>query len=86
MNLAINTDIDITTFKKSLTDKEKEAFEIIEKELVDGEGCIKVTQLTYATNISRPVFTNLFQKIIQSNIGEVTPAGVKGTKIFLYEI
>ena len=70
----------------NLTDKEKEAFEIIEKELVDGEGYIKVTQLTYATNISRPVFTNLFQKIIQSNIGEVTPAGVKGTKIFLYEI
>ena len=86
MNLAINTDIDIETFKKSLTDKEKEAFEIIEKELIDGEGYIKVTQLTYATNISRPVFTNLFQKITQSNIGEVTPAGVKGTKIFLYEI
>ena len=86
MNLAINTDIDIDTFKKSLTEKEKEAFEIIEKELVDGEGYIKVTQLTYATNISRPVFTNLFQKITQSNIGEITPAGVKGTKIFLYEI
>lgn len=67
-------------FILELTDKEKNAFYFI-KNIIDTEGNISISQLVNDSNISRPVFTSLLQKMSNSGFAIVTNQGVKGTYI-----
>lgn len=69
-------------FEEKLTDLEKQALEIILDNLADGyEGNISISQLTNSSNISRPVFKSVLQKMQDNLIAEVVNKGVKGTYI-----
>ena len=68
-------------FKKLLTNNEQKAFDIIKNNLVNGYGYISIVQLTESTNISRPVFKNVLQKMKDSKVAKITNKGVKGTYI-----
>jgi GTP-sensing pleiotropic transcriptional regulator CodY len=73
--------VNINDFIEELTNTEKKAFNFIKQELVNGEGIISISKITDKTNISRPVYKNLFSKLEKAKIAEITNMGVKGTKI-----
>ena len=66
-----------------LTDKEKQALNLILSKLENGEGVISVSKLLEESNISRPVFKSVLNKIEKYYIAEVTNMGAKGTYIKL---
>lgn len=70
---------------KNITNKEREALMLIIK-TIGQEGNVSIVKLMQQPpNLSRPVFDNLLRKLDSCKIAEVTPQGVKGTKIkFLY--
>ena len=68
-------------FKGLLTNNEQKAFDIIKNNLVNGYGYVSIVQLTESTNISRPVFKNVLQKMKDSKVAKITNKGVKGTYI-----
>lgn len=68
-------------FLKELTENEKKAFRAIGKAIDYKEGNIIISQLIKETEISRPVFTSLLNKLTMKNIIETTSQGVKGTRI-----
>lgn len=72
--------IDVDTFYESLTRNEKEVFEYL-KEQTKTSNLISVSVATEELNISRPVFTNLFKKMKESKIADITNKGVRGTQI-----
>ena len=72
--------INLENFIISLTQTEKAALKII-YEIIGQEGYISVSQIIERYDISRPVFTNLFYKIKENQIGQIDNRGVKGTYI-----
>ena len=69
-------------FKKKLTDLEQQALGVILDNLADKyEGIISVSQLVNASNISRPVFKSVLDKMKTNLIAEWENKGVKGTYI-----
>lgn len=72
------------TFKKSLTTLEQNALDAIKENLVGGEGNISISKMVDKYIISRPVFTNVLQKMSLNNFAEVANQGVKGTYIKIF--
>ena len=72
--------VNFENFIISLTQTEKAALKII-YEIIGQEGYISVSQIIERYGISRPVFTNLFYKIKESQVGQIDNRGVKGTYI-----
>ena len=69
-------------FLSMLTKTEEQAFDIILKNLnSDYEGNISISHLLEQTNISRPVFKNVLQKMKDSLVAEVSNRGVKGMHV-----
>lgn len=81
MKIAMTITIKEDDFLKMLTDTEKSALKLIVESLDNGEGNISITQLTQSSNISRPVFKNILQKLKDMQIAEVNNMGVKGMYI-----
>lgn len=73
-------------FIDSLTETEKTAFKKIIEKANGKEATVSTVKLIEETGISRPVYTNLFAKIKNSGIAEVTNMGVKGTHIEFLDI
>lgn len=74
-----------STIKIKLTENEENALTAIQKTIDGLEGVIKISQLSKETNISRPVFNNLLQKLKENNLAEVTNNGSKGTTVKLFK-
>lgn len=72
-------------FLTNLTDAEKEALEIINKNLPEKEGNISISKLLLETSVSRPVFKNLLRKMEECNYAQIENQGVKGTYIKFLE-
>lgn len=70
----------IDDFYKALTDNEKTAFLAI-REAIGLSGNISIVKMIQKTNISRPVWTSLLQKMEKFGIAQVKNQGVKGTYI-----
>ena len=69
-------------FLSTLTKTEDQAFNIILNNLNAGyEGNISISQLIEHTNISRPVFKNVLQKMKDNLVAEIDNQGVKGTYV-----
>ncbi|MGN0992819.1 MAG: hypothetical protein ACI4PE_02735 [Bacilli bacterium] len=82
MKVALTDMIQDQDFTTLLTKTENKALEIILNELESGyEGNISISNLTENSNISRPVFTKLLQKMKDYKIAEIENQGVKGTYI-----
>lgn len=75
---------DEETFKKGLTTLEQNALDAIKENLVEGEGNISISKMVDKYVISRPVFTNVLQKMSLNNFAEVANQGVKGTYIKIF--
>ena len=67
-------------FFNALTTNENIAFEAIREE-IGLSGNISVVKMIQKTNLSRPVWTSLLQKMEKYNIAIVKNQGVKGTYI-----
>ena len=67
-------------FIEALTTSEEKAYKAIIEEIGD-EGNISVVKMIQKTNLSRPVFTNLLQKMEKFGIAQIKNCGVKGTYI-----
>lgn len=67
-------------FFNALTVNETTAFEAIREE-IGLSGNISVVKMIQKTNLSRPVWTSLLQKMEKFNIAIVKNQGVKGTYI-----
>lgn len=72
--------IDKDAFFKKLTSTEKDALKYISQE-IGAEGTISISKIIEKYSTSRPVWNNLFRKIQDFKVGEVTNRGVKGTDI-----
>lgn len=82
-NLIINKQDNLITeeeFLKQLTNLEKNAYDAITT-IIKNEGNISISQFVEAYGISRPVFTNLLQKMSNSGLAQVINQGTKGTYI-----
>lgn len=67
-------------FCEKITDKEKIALVDIIKR-IGSEGYVSLSGLIPVTGMSRPVYNNLFMKLKDYHIADVTSAGAKGTHI-----
>lgn len=67
-------------FFENLTHTETEAYYTILKE-IKAEGTISISKMIQKYGISRPVYSNLINKLKQHNVATVTNMGVKGTYI-----
>ena len=73
-------------FIQKLTQNEKIAFVAIANELEHGRGNISVVKIQQKTNLSRPVFTSLFNKMKEYCVATIENQGVKGTHIVLHNL
>ena len=71
-------------FFYALTNNEKQAFDAIREE-IGSSGNISVVKMIQKTNLSRPVWTSLLQKMEKFGIAVVKNQGVKGTYIEFVE-
>ena len=69
-------------FIEALTTSEEKAYKAIIEEIGD-EGNISVVKMIQKTNLSRPVWTSLLQKMEKYNVAIIKNQGVKGTHIIL---
>lgn len=70
----------VEDFFNAMTNNEKIAFEAIREE-IGSSGNISVVKMIQKTNLSRPVFTSLLQKMEKYGIAQIKNQGVKGTNI-----
>ena len=68
-------------FALSLTDTEKLALESIIEQIPADEGFISIVKLIQKSSVSRPVYTNLLQKMEKEGVAIVESRGAKGTFI-----
>ena len=74
-------------FMDRLTANEEIAFKAICSELSnEGVGNVSIVKLQQKTNLSRPVYSNLFNKMKEAGIATIENQGVKGTHIVLYSL
>ena len=78
----INPQIDYLSL---LSKTEQKAFSALKKYLGSNEGNLSITRLCAETEISRPVYKNLFIKLEKVGILEVKNQGVNGTYIKIKE-
>ena len=78
--MSTKEEIKLDDFLNKITHAEKRALSAI-GEKIKSEGYISVTIITKETSISRPVYTNLFRKLKEYNMADVSNKGVKGTYI-----
>ena len=81
VKIALTKTISKEEFLDKLTPMEKIALKVIMKYLDHGEGVVSISQLTEGSNISRPVFKSVLQKLKDMEIAEINNMGVKGTRI-----
>ena len=67
-------------FFNALTTNERTAFQAIREE-IDFSGNISVVKMIQKTNLSRPVWNSLLQKMEKFGIAQIKNQGVKGTYI-----
>lgn len=82
--LGADTGYLITDFFNALTENEKTAFSAIRQE-IGFSGNISVVKMIQKTNLSRPVWTSLLQKMEKYGIAHIKNQGVKGTYIEIVE-
>ena len=82
--LSAETSCLVEDFFNALTDNEKIAFTAIREE-IGLNGNISVVKMIQKTNLSRPVFTSLLQKMEKYGIAQIKNQGVKGTNIVIRE-
>ena len=82
INHALNQDLSclVEDFFKALTENEKTAFQAIREE-IGLSGNISVVKMIQKTNLSRPVWNSLLQKMEKYGIAQIKNQGVKGTHI-----
>lgn len=80
LKVSLEENAQINEFFNNITGTEKNAFEAIKKE-IGKEGNITISKIVDKTNISRPVYTNLLNKMKTYNVAEVVNQGFKGTYI-----
>ena len=51
------------------------------RNLKDGEGIVSISQAVNSSNLSRPVFKSVLNKMKDMEIAELTNMGVKGTHV-----
>lgn len=85
IRISLNPVMTKEDFLLNLTDNEQEAFILIENNLPEGEGNISISKLLLNTSISRPVFTNVLQKMKEYNVAQIDNQGVKGMYIKFLE-
>lgn len=85
IRISLNPTMTKEDFLLNLTDNEQEAFILIENNLPNGEGNISISKLLLNTSISRPVFTNVLQKMKEYNVAQIDNQGVKGMYIKFLE-
>jgi hypothetical protein len=71
-------------FFNALTDNESIAFQSIREE-IGLSGNISVVKMIQKTNLSRPVWNSLLQKMEKYNVATIKNQGVKGTNIVIKE-
>ena len=67
-------------FFNALTTNENMAFETIKQE-IGSSGNISIVKMIQKTNLSRPVWTSLLQKMEKFGIAHIKSQGVKGTYV-----
>lgn len=78
---------DANNFLEKLTENEKIAFKALYKESSQNNGIVSISKLVEETQLSRPVYQNVVQKMKYWNVAIVTNKGVKGTHIqFLIDL
>ena len=82
MTIALTDIAQTEDFRKKLTDLEQQALSVILDNLADQcEGTISISQLVNMSNVSRPVFKSVIDKMKTNLIAEIENKGVKGTYI-----
>lgn len=81
IKIALTRTIDKDEFLEILTDIERSALKYIMNNVIDGEGVVSISQLINESQISRPVFKSVLQKMKDVEIAEINNMGVKGTQI-----
>lgn len=71
-------------FFNALTANEKTAFQAIREE-IGFSGNISVVKMIQKTNLSRPVWNSLLQKMEKYDVATIKNQGVKGTNIVIKE-
>lgn len=86
MHIALQTSVDDTnvvdTFLDALTDRERDCFKHIEKELEYGN-LISISKIENETEYSKTILRTILSKMEKYNIAEVINRGRKGTEINL---
>lgn len=72
---------DTNDFLEKLTENEKIAFKALYNESTQNNGIVSISKLVEETQLSRPVYQNVVQKMKHWNIAIVANKGVKGTHI-----
>lgn len=67
-------------FFNALTENENKAFIVLTEE-IGSSGNISIVKMIQKTNLSRPVWTSLLQKMEKYGIAQIKNQGVKGTHI-----
>lgn len=84
INIGLKKKVDLEEFECELTATEKKAFSVVKEKLNENkETCLSVSKICEATGISRPIWKNLFAKMENQQIAEISNMGVKGTFIKL---
>ena len=82
ISIGLKKKVDLEEFECELTVTEKKAFSIIKENLDENkETCLSISKMSEATGISRPIWKNLFAKMENQQIAEISNMGVKGTFI-----
>ena len=78
--LEIDKQVSLFSFKLSFTTEK--AFSVVKENLNENkETCLSVSKICKVTGISRPIWKNLFAKMENQQIAEISNMGVKGTFI-----
>ena len=82
INIGLKKKVDLEEFECELTATEKKAFSVVKENLNENkETCLSVSKICKVTGISRPIWKNLFAKMENQQIAEISNMGVKGTFI-----
>ena len=81
IKIALIKTVDVKEFLQNLTNPEKDALKVIMRNLKDGEGIVSISQAVNSSNLSRPVFKSVLNKMKDMEIAELTNMGVKGTHV-----
>lgn len=82
INIGLKKKVDLEEFECELTVTEKKAFSVLKESLNENkETCLSISKVCESTGISRPIWKNLFAKMENQQIAEISNMGVKGTFI-----